>query len=46
MPGSGGKAKVEACIWAGSKWQSREMPKPKSNKVYFQMMKKIRVYVR
>ena len=45
-PISGNREQHEGCIWAGTKWTKKKLPKPNNSKVYFQIMKRIVVYVR
>ncbi len=45
-PIDGKKEWHETCVWAGPAYSSRELPKPKDPKVYFNVMKRIVVYVR
>ena len=37
---------AEMCIWAGTKWADRDLPQPKDDKIYFQRMKRLVVYVK
>lgn len=43
---SEGVEDMETCIWAGSEWQDKEMPKPGSEKVYIKELPEHYVYSR
>jgi len=40
------KKTLEMCFWVGSKWEDKDMPRPEDERVYFQEMKDIVVYIR